>query len=248
MYEIFGLRFRIYTLVSLSYTVFMKLDNPLVIIPVHNEEKLLGGVLKNILELGVFDVLVIDDGSCDGTYEVAKSYNVVVMRNDVNSGKGAALKKGFDYALKNGYSSVITADGDGQHKSEDLLTIYQAALKNNADIVIGNRMHHPSGMPRIRKVTNAVMSRLLSCLTKTEIPDSQCGLKLIKKKILKDINISSSKFEVESEILFQSLRKGYNVESVNISSIYFAGRKSHIRPLQDTIRFFRYLVKGFFYK
>jgi len=226
----------------------MKLDNPLVIIPVYNEEKLLGGVLKNILELGVFDVLVIDDGSCDGTYGVAKSYNVVVVRNDINLGKGAALKKGFDYALENGYGAVITIDGDGQHKSEDLLTIYQASLKSNADMVIGNRMHYPSGMPKIRKITNAVMSKLLSCLTKTEIPDSQCGLKLIKSKILENINISSDKFEVESEILFQSLRKGYNVKSVDISSVYFTERKSHIRPLQDTIRFFKYLVKVFFYK
>ncbi|MDP8234043.1 MAG: glycosyltransferase family 2 protein [Candidatus Saelkia tenebricola] len=226
----------------------MNLDNPLVIIPVHNEARLLGGVLKDILRLNMFDVLVVDDGSHDKTCEVVNLYNVVLIKNNVNLGKGAALKRGFDYALENGYQSVITVDGDGQHKSEDLLIVYQAFLDSESDIIIGNRMWCPLGMPKIRKVTNFLMSKLLSRLTGTRIPDSQCGLKLIRRRILSDVNISSNKFEVESEILFQSIQKDYKIKSVNISSIYIPERKSHIRPLQDTVRFFKYLVKIFFNK
>lgn len=221
---------------------------PLIIIPVFNEEKNLGRVIAPILDSEIFDVLVIDDGSEDSSFEVARSYGVSVIRNKSNLGKGASLKKGFEYGIRNGHESIITSDGDGQHKFEDILTLYNAWMKSDADIVIGNRMWHPVGMPYIRRVTNRIMSKLISFMTKSKIPDTQCGLKLIRSKILKEINISSNKFEVESEILFQVLKKGYKVLSVNISSVYFSKRKSHIRPLRDTFRFVRFLAKAIFTK
>ena len=227
----------------LSYTIFMRV---LVIIPVFNEAEHLEKVLSEVKELNIFDILVVDDGSQDRSFDIAQSCSVIVLRNEVNRGKGAALKQGFEYALEKGYDSVITMDGDGQHKKEDLLVLYNAAFENGADIILGNRMWQPLDMPWIRKFTNWIMSGTISYLTGYSIPDSQCGLKLIKKNVLQKINLSSQKFEVESEILFQALHKGYSVKSVRISSVYLPEVKSHIRPLRDTFRFLRFLFKNLF--
>ncbi|MDP8217088.1 MAG: glycosyltransferase family 2 protein [Candidatus Kaelpia imicola] len=216
---------------------------PLVIIPAHNEERLLGGVLEDILRPNLFDVLVIDDGSIDDTYQLAGSYPVAVLKNEINMGKGAALKRGFDYAKSRGYRDIIAADADGQHRVEDLIVIYNVSLNSSADIIIGNRMWHPQNMPWIRKATNTLISKALSCIAKVYIPDTQCGLKLLREHTLSDLSISSNKFEVESEILLKAINRGYRIESVNISSVYIEGRRSHIRPFRDTIRFLRYFFK-----
>lgn len=217
----------------------------IVLIPVYNEEKQLDALLSEMRELD-FDTLVIDDGSEDGTADVAKAYNVKLIRNEVNLGKGTALRRGFEYALEKGYDLIFTMDGDGQHRPEDLLKIYKHYFRSGADIIIGNRMWNPIGMPLIRKVTNRVMSKIISFLTKTHIPDSQCGLKLIRREVLCNVDISSRKFEIESEILIRAIRKGYKVESMPILSIYHAHSSSKIRPLRDTIRFLRFIAKIIF--
>ncbi|HEO63882.1 MAG TPA: glycosyltransferase family 2 protein [Candidatus Omnitrophica bacterium] len=219
---------------------------PLVIIPVHNEERLLPAVLESILKLDFFDVLVVDDGSTDNTLDLVSKFPVAVLENKTNVGKGAALRQGFNYALSNGYSDIITADGDGQHRAEDLLAVYNASLDGSADIVIGNRMHNPIGMPKIRVLTNRFISSVLSSIANTDIPDTQCGLKLIKSNVIKDLNISTDKFEVESEILLNTINKGYNIRSVDITSVYIEGRKSHIRPFRDTLRFLVYILRNLF--
>ncbi|MDP8254044.1 MAG: glycosyltransferase family 2 protein [Candidatus Kaelpia aquatica] len=216
---------------------------PLVVIPAHNEERLLGGVLEDILRPNLFDILVVDDGSIDDTYQLAGSYSVAVLKNEINMGKGAALKRGFDYAESKGYKDIIVADADGQHKVEDLIAIYNVSLNSSADIIIGNRMWRPQNMPWIRKTTNTLISKALSCIAKVYIPDTQCGLKLLREHTLSGLNISSNKFEVESEILLKSINKGCRIESVNISSVYLKGRRSHIRPFRDTMRFLRYFFK-----
>lgn len=219
---------------------------PLVIIPVHNEEKLLPAVLESILKLDFFDILIVDDGSTDNTFGLVSKFPVAALRNKANLGKGAALRQGFDYALNNGYSDIITADGDGQHRPEDLLAVYKSSLDGGADIVIGNRMHNPIGMPKIRVLTNKLMSYVLSSIASTYIPDTQCGLKLIRSNVIKDLNISTDKFEVESEILLNTINKGYKIKSVDITSVYIEGRKSHIKPFRDTLRFLAYILRNLF--
>ncbi len=216
---------------------------PLVVIPAHNEEKLLGGVLEDVLNPNLFDILVIDDGSIDDTYKLAESYPVALLKNEINMGKGAALKRGFDYAKSKGYKDIIIADADGQHKVEDLISIYDRSLISDADIIIGNRMWHPQNMPWIRRATNILVSKALSYVAKVYVPDTQCGLKLLREYTLLNLNISSNKFEIESELLLQAINRGYKIESVNISSVYIEGRRSHIRPFRDTIRFLRFFFK-----
>ncbi|MDN5319832.1 MAG: hypothetical protein PWP49_252 [Thermococcaceae archaeon] len=106
----------------------------LIVIPAYNEELTIGSVVALAKKYG--DVLVVDDGSKDRTSEIAQNAGAIVIRHDVNKGKGAALKTGFGYALANGYDVVVTLDADGQHNIPLLL---KPILKGEADLVIGSR-------------------------------------------------------------------------------------------------------------
>lgn len=210
-----------------------------VIIPAFNEVEAIADIVKKIRQLNI-DVLVIDDGSCDNTFRIAKESGAIVLRNETNQGKGASLIKGFNYALRNNYDAVVTMDGDGQHLPDDLHLFIQQAMISQSDVFIGNRMQMAGNMPWIRFCTNKIMSWLISLLIKQKIPDTQCGFRLIKKNVLKKIKLNTSKFELESEFIIKSARSGFKIDSVPIKTVY-KGQKSSINPFIDTIRFFRFL-------
>ena len=186
---------------------------------------------------------MIDDGSTDNTAVIAEKNGAVVIRNPLNLGKGASLIRGFEYCLKNNFDAAITMDGDGQHLPEDIPDfISLAEKKEEVGLIIGNRMFNRKNMPLIRVITNKLMSWLLSKIIKQKIYDSQCGFRLIKRKVLEKLSLKTHKFEIESEIIIESGRKGFKIESIPIQSVYRKER-SHINPFVDTIRFFRFILR-----
>jgi len=215
--------------------------NICIIIPTFNEAKNIASIVKKIKDYNL-EVIIVDDGSKDNTAEIAMSYGAKVIKNLENLGKGASLIKGFDYALKNNFDAVITMDGDGQHLPEDIPKFIQRAEQSDGLIFIGNRMSDLSHMPLVRKLTNRIMSFLLSLIIKQKIPDTQCGFKLIKRKLLEKLKLDTQHYETESEILIKAGKLGYNIESLPISCIYLS-KKSQINPLIDTLRFIRFIIK-----
>ena len=212
------------------------------VLPSYNEEKNIAGVIKGLQKNNI-DVVVIDDGSTDKTSELAEKNGAVVIRHKRKEGKGASLKDGLARVADKGYDYIITIDADGQHNPEEApLFIKQADADKETGIVIGNRLLRPEKMPAVRLYTNKVMSYLISGLCEQNIPDTQCGYKLIKKDVLKVISIKSRKFEIESELLVKTAKAGFKVNSIPIKSIY-AGEKSKIDPFIDDIRFIRFLIK-----
>jgi glycosyltransferase involved in cell wall biosynthesis len=212
-----------------------------VIIPAYNEEKAIAGLVRAI-KGHVADVLVVDDGSCDNTAALAKQAGAVVLSFRDNAGKGKALKDGFDYAVNKGFEAVIVIDADGQHSPDDLPGIIAAAAGAEVGIVVGNRMSSPGKMPLVRVATNTFMSLIISGICRQNIPDTQCGFRLIKAAILKKINLISLNYEIESELLIKASRLGLRIVSVPIKSVY-EGQLSLINPLVDTWRFFVLLVR-----
>jgi len=213
-----------------------------IIIPAYNESSSLNDILVKLRDKG-FSILVVDDGSLDDTYEVALKQADLVIRNEKNMGKGKSLKKAIAFLLKeNNFDYVITMDGDGQHSPLD---IEQFILKaqEGADLVVGNRMTNPLRMPRIRFFTNKFMSWFISKIVGQNIPDTQCGYRLIKNNVLKRIIIESSKFEIESEIIIKTAKLGFSVKSIPIKSIYFRNPSSKIHPFIDTLRFLRFIIQ-----
>jgi hypothetical protein len=139
-------------------------------------------------------------------------------------------------------------DGDGQHLPEDIPGfINLASKKEELGLIIGNRMSNRRNMPIIRVLTNKFMSFLLSAVIKQKIYDSQCGFRLIKRKVLEKLSLKTHKFEIESEMIIEAARIGAKIESIPIQTVYLKER-SHINPFIDTIRFFSFIFKKLFHK
>lgn len=215
--------------------------NPCVIIPAYNESKAIAGVVEQVRRMNLH-VLVIDDGSDDDTLAKAQAAGAAVLRNPRNLGKGASLIAGFKYALGGNYDSVIIMDGDGQHLPQEIPSFLKMADLPDIDVICGNRMGMAKNMPWVRVLTNKFMSWLISVIIGQKIPDTQCGFRLIKRRALEKINLRTSKYEIESEILIQSARLRFKIESIPIKSVY-KGEKSQINPVVDTIRFFKFIIR-----
>ncbi len=213
-----------------------------VLIPGYNEEKMIGQVVSKARKI-ISNVIVIDDGSTDNTSKIAKDAGAIVVRHEVNRGKGAALKTGFQYALEHNYQAVITMDSDGQHDVNDIPKFLNALLEKKADIVIGSRMNDISTMPAIRKVTNKLTSFVSSLLMHQKVDDSQSGFRLINCDVLRSITLETDRYDTESEILIKASRAGFRITSVPIKTIY-GQEKSKINPLKDTYRFIRLVFRS----
>ncbi len=214
-----------------------------VIIPTYNESRAIAGLINQIIKLGL-EVVIVDDGSADDTAKIALASGAKVLVNRKNIGKGAALIKGYHYALEHGFDAVISMDGDGQHACADLPAFIQKAQSSTSSLIVGNRMGKTGQMPFVRVATNFLMSKFISLLVKQHIPDTQCGFRLIKKELLSKLDLSTSKYETETEVLIKAASWGAKIESIPVKTIY-SGQKSQINPLIDTFRFLRFVIREF---
>lgn len=211
-----------------------------VVIPAYNEGKAIEGLLKELKSKGL-STLVVDDGSSDQTYDIAKHTADFVIKNKRNLGKGISLNKAISHLVSNtDFDCVITMDADGQHSPLDLDKFIEQAEKGES-FVVGSRMDNPEGMPKLRVITNKFMSWIISKICRQKIPDTQCGFRLIKRDVLEKVTIETRKFEIESEILIKAARLGIPIKSVPIKSIYFKNPQSKIHPFIDTLRFLRFI-------
>jgi len=151
------------------------------------------------------------------------------------------LHSGFKEIFKKDFDAVIIMDGDGQHDPIEIPRFIQKCKEGNIDLILGNRVKKKN-MPFIRRLTNKFMSSIISSIVGQKIPDSQCGFRLIKRGILKKIDIKASNFEIESEIIIKAWRMGGRIVSIPISTIY-RREKSKIKPMVDAIRFLKLIIK-----
>lgn len=223
--------------------------NTCVLIPCYNEVSNIGKVVKSALQY-VSDVIVIDDGSTDGTGLAAERQGALLIKHDINKGKGESLKTGFEYIIKqNKWDAVIIMDGDGQHDPHEIPNFIKVAETSDASIVVGDRMRGfaPKNMPLIRRLTNKFTSFLISKIIQQIVYDSQCGYRLIKIAVLMNIKLYTSRFDTESEMLIQASKKGFKIGSAPIKSIY-NDETSYINPVKDSIRFIKLMYGAIFRK
>jgi len=211
-----------------------------VIIPTYNEAKAIAGLIEQIHKIGL-KAIIIDDGSNDDTVKISLEFGAEVLRNPSNTGKGASLIKGYAFAVSQGFEAVISMDGDGQHSADDIKSFIQKAESSGCGIIVGNRMAMTKNMPLLRIAANHFMSWVISVIAKQHIPDTQCGFRLVKKEVLQKMDLSTTKYETESEILIKASRLGFKIESVPVKTIY-SGQKSRINPFLDTLRFTRFII------
>ena len=211
------------------------------VIPAYREARHIGPVIEAVRALGA-TVLVVDDGSPDDTARVAEAAGAVVLRHPANRGKGAALQTGFREALRRGCAFVVTLDADGQHDPADLPNFLDAFRRTGIPVLVGNRMGDRAAMPWLRRITNRVMSRLLSSIMGHYVPDTQCGYRLYRSDILAVVALDSPGFAAESEVLLRLAARGVRMDAVRVRTIY-GDEASSIRPVRDTWRFFRMLMR-----
>lgn len=212
-----------------------------VIIPAFDAEKTIGELVRRVKSQG-FAVIVVDDGSRDQTATIASKQGALVISHLRNQGKGAALRSGFEYALRSQYDGVITMDSDGQHDPREIAHLIRAGEVQHAGIVLGNRMANGACMPSVRRWTNRAMSGLVSSLVRQPIPDTQCGFRLIRKEVLASVPLQAKRFEIETELLLRAAARRWKIISVPVSSIY-ADQPSYIRPFRDAWRFLAVVLR-----
>ncbi len=216
--------------------------NVCLLIPAYNESRTIGQVVSEARKT-MESVVVVDDGSKDGTAQIAQDSGAFVIKHQVNSGKGAALRTGFQYVLDHGYDAVITMDSDGQHDVDDIPKFLQTFSRSRAGIILGSRMHDISTMPAVRKFTNKLTSFVGSLLAHQELKDSQSGFRLISSDVLRAVELETTGYEMESELLIKASRRGFRITSIPIKTIY-GEEVSKINPVVDTYRFFRLLFRS----
>lgn len=191
-------------------------DETFVIIPAYNESKRIGDVLKETKKY-VKNVVVVDDGSLDNTYEIALKYNVETLQHIINLGKGASLKTGCDYAIKKGAKILILMDSDGQHKPDDIPR-FQEKLKN-VDIVFGARKLNKK-MPSILRFGNKFISTITNLLYGVNIKDTQNGYKAMTVDAYKKIRWDSQGYAAESEMVTNTGNAKLKYTQIDIHTIY----------------------------
>ncbi len=212
------------------------------IIPSYNEEDNIGKLIQDIRDKNIQDIIVIDDGSSDNTADIVQSLQVLLIRHKFNEGKGKCIRQGLNLIKDRDFDAVVLMDADGQHTSEDLIKIIKFSKDSSALLILGNRMENPHNMPRIRRHTNKIMSCIISRIIGQHVSDSQCGFRLLKRGLIRNLKIESSNYEIESEIIIKTAKLGYKIESVPIQTIY-KNEISKINPILDTLRFIKLLIR-----
>lgn len=207
-----------------------------IVIPAYNEEASIRDVVERCLLLSL-PIIVIDDGSSDNTQAVLDGLPITLLANEQNSGKAATLWHGMQQAIEAGAEQIITLDGDGQHRPEDIPAVLEAAQQNPKNIIIAARLKDNDQAPRARLAANRFADFWISWASGQWINDTQSGFRLYPAELIAKLNPDTSKergFVFESKVLIDAARKGFGCKMTPISSSYHANaRASHFRPVAD---------------
>lgn len=208
-----------------------------VLIPCFNEASAIRDVVGSVLALGAA-VIVVDDGSSDGTADLVAGMPVTLLRQSLRSGKGEALRCGFREARRQGYDAVLTMDGDGQHLASDIPRIVAAARAYPGHLVIGARLREREQQPAARRRANTLADWGISWVCAQAIADTQSGQRWYPAQALELVELPADHFVFEAAILMAASRERHiRVISVPIASRYERKfRRSHFRPVLDIAR------------
>jgi len=207
-----------------------------VVIPAYNEAGAIRDVVSRTLAQ-LSRVIVIDDGSRDGTAAVLRDLPVTLLRHTRNLGKGASLRRGMEQAVREGAQAVITLDGDGQHEPKEVTSLIDMHLRHPRAIVVGSRLHDKRSIPPARYKANCVANFWISWAAGQRIADSQSGFRLYPLDVIRGEVMTCTRtggFVFESEILIEAGRHGFPILSVPVEAIYGRHlRRSHFRQVED---------------
>ena len=221
-----------------------------VVVPALNEALRIRDVVQGALR-HCPNVIVVDDGSDDGTADAIADLPVTLLRHASRMGKGAGLRTGFAEALRRGFEAVITMDGDGQHSADDIPRLLAAANRRRGWIVIGARLRKRANQPLHRRLANEFGDWGIAWGTGYQVADSQSGQRLYPAEVcaLACAGIPGEDFVFEAQVLMSAAQElGTRCVSIPIEARYKplgdapAFRPSHFRPLRDLWRITSHIV------
>lgn len=201
--------------------------------PALNEAEGIGDVIRSLpKEIGGIDevkVLVVDDGSTDGTADIARESGADVVSHTTNKGVGSAFHSAVEYVLENGGDILVSIDADRQFNSEQIPHIIQPILNKEADMVTGNRFEKgiPDNMPKSKYWGNEQMSNLISLISGQRFRDVSCGFRAYSREALLRLNLFGA-FTYTQESILDMVFKGLRVVEFPVDVIYFKERKSRV--------------------
>lgn len=222
------------------------IDTFCVLICAFNEADHINEVVRSALKQNPDKVIVVDDGSTDGTADRAEKAGAYVVRNSENMGKGASLNRGFDLIAQHPCDAVIVIDGDGQHDPSEIPRFLDAYRRTGIPVLIGNRMADVQGMPFVRRYTNRFMAWVLNRLVKIYVADPPCGYRFYRADVLPFIRSRESRFAFEFDVLVHAALRRIRIDSVRVSTIYNRKRRSHVAPVRDAWLLFQVVRYHFF--
>jgi len=218
----------------------MKSKKVFIIIPGYNEEKRVGNVIKTIRHLGFKNIIFVDDGSSDKSSQIAKSAGADVLCHIINLGKGAAVKTGCDYALKQGANIIVLMDSDGQHRPEDIRRFLKKLEEEKSDIVFGYRIIDKN-MPFVMKFGNWFISTATKIIQGIDIRDTQSGFRCMKSGTYRKIRWESTDYSMESEMIANVGKHKLKYSEIPINTIYLDNFKG--TTIFDGIRIFINIIR-----
>ena len=194
-----------------------------IIVPAYNEAKNIGRVIGGLFSQGLENIVVVDDGSSDDTFELAKSAGAIVLRHEINRGQGAALQTGNEYALANGADLVVHFDGDGQFNPADIAEALAVMRNKNTEVIFGSRfLDNRSKIPWTKKYIILPISRIINQLfTGLKLTDAHNGFRILSRRALGKINIFQDRMAHNSEIVRQIKERGLSFAEHPVRVEYF---------------------------
>jgi hypothetical protein len=210
-----------------------------VVIPAFQAAATIGDVVaRTRAALPTAQIIVVDDGSTDGTGEEGRGKGATVVTHPRNRGKGVALRSGIARACSESAAVIVTLDADGQHPPADIPRLLEPIAEGNADMVLGARARK-GAMPVSRRFTNWLSASLASRIGGQPVSDAQTGFRAFTREVAERVRPGGDRYEYEANFLLDALRAGYRVVSVEVPTIYGLGARSHFRPWADTWRMAR---------
>ncbi len=223
-----------------------------VIIPSYEPDEKLPDLLEKLRQAGFQNIVIVDDGSGESYArwfrEAEKNYGCIVLRHAVNQGKGRALKTAFDYCLREfeDMPGAVSADSDGQHSPECILSCVDALLAHPDCLILGCRCFEGEDVPARSEFGNKCTRIVMKYLTGITVSDTQTGLRGIPAAFMRQLlTVKGERFEFETNMLLETKSRKISIVEVPIRTIYIEENKtSHFNPIKDSVRI--YMVFGKF--
>jgi glycosyltransferase involved in cell wall biosynthesis len=215
-----------------------------VVVPALNEAPVIGRIVRELRVTCPF-VIVVDDGSSDGTGQEALAAGAVVARHALNLGQGAALQTGVEYALSRGAAYVATFDADGQHHAEDLLRMVGVLREQEVDVVLGSRfLGHTENMPFRRRLVLKAAVVLTRLTTGVKLTDAHNGMRVMTAAAARQLHIVQDQMAHASEFVAQAGRLGLRIAEVPVTISYTRYSLEKGQRLSNSVRILMDLVVG----